>query len=149
MSNPNPSASIPSFPLPQNQIPFPESDLSSDDIQAANVKWSEFLKKKPPKPFTIQLSSLAGCGEELSSPLSGCAELQFSFCVMCVDSVECKTVFSEPSYTADALVQVKVFLRSSAPLCLNMSKLTILFVEEVRTYVHTYMVALCILINHT
>lgn len=49
--------------LSQNQSPFPEQDLTSDDIQQANIKWLEFFKNHSSDTFGIQLSSLAGCGE--------------------------------------------------------------------------------------
>lgn len=67
MYSPNRSASWVSvygtlLSLSQNQSPFPEGGLSSDDIQHANVKWAEFFKNHPSDMFTIQLSSLAGCG---------------------------------------------------------------------------------------
>ena len=49
----------------QNQSPYPERGLSSDDIQQANVKWAEFFKSHASDTFIIQLSSLAGCGKWL------------------------------------------------------------------------------------
>lgn len=55
-------------------------------------------------------------------------------------AVECKTVFEKSNYMADALIKVNVYLRSSAPLSLNMSRLVIQFVEEVlqRYMVYTW-----------
>lgn len=49
---------------------------------------------------------------------------------------------------ADELVEVQVYLRSSAPLNLSMSRVVILFVKEVHTYIHTYILLLYIAIHN-
>lgn len=57
-------------------------------------------------------------------------------------------MFKKSNFMADELVEVKVHLCSSALLRLDMSKLVILFVKEVRlssvTYVHSTLVSLAI-----
>lgn len=42
-------------------------------------------------------------------------------------------MFKKAYFLADELVEIQVFLRSSAPLNLSLSKLSILFVNEVCT----------------
>lgn len=55
-----------------------------------------------------------------------------------VIAVECKAVFDKSNYMVDSLIEVNIYLRSSAPLSLNMSKLAILFMEEVSQSGHSH-----------
>lgn len=61
--------------------------------------------------------------------------------VMCMFAVECKTVFKKGSFMADELVEVQVYLRSSAPMNLSMSRVVILFVKEVRACKYMYVLS--------
>ncbi len=45
--------------------------------------------------------------------------------------VDCKTEFFQPDFTANSIVEVKVHLRSTAPLPITLSQLKIEFVREV------------------
>ena len=48
--------------------------------------------------------------------------------------VECKAVFKKSSFMADEVIVLDIYFQSSAPLSLCMSRLLVLFVQEVCKY---------------
>lgn len=85
--------------------PEPEPGVDGDALRAAKELWAGLHHSDQPLEFAIQASSHASY-------------------------IECKSAFTQPIFQADSPIELKVHLRSSAPLPLTLCKLMVLFYQE-------------------